>query len=275
MDEMRKRLAKFDSLDWMGLYIVAGGFGFILIVCFWWFVGHYPIWHFPDKANKLEPGTFGDSFGFINSLFSCLAFAVAMTALAIQSSQSLKANRIAQETFRLQELAKFEDHRYIMLDGFGKLYNHLFTLDRDVRALHLVCFEHWLHHLRNEYAAIRPAPSDVDARRDQALDRFRKSQDQFFSNLAFVVLLFGNDKCGPLCDAIKAFGYIANDWSEEGQDVPQADTFTVELNKKREEVVNQITLLWNDATAQHLNQFSSQGPASAIAQKRGTLASVS
>lgn len=111
MSEMKKRLARFDDLDWLGMYIVAGVIGFSLIVVFWWNAGHIPLALYPetkDKTSALNAGTFGDSFGFINSLFSSLAFAVAMVALAVQSVQNREANKIATETVKLQRQERIE-----------------------------------------------------------------------------------------------------------------------------------------------------------------------
>lgn len=73
---------------------------FVAVLTIWWYGGHYPLRVYSDAKPEdvINPGTFGDSFGFINSLFSSLGFTIAMVALAVQASQSRKANEIANRT---------------------------------------------------------------------------------------------------------------------------------------------------------------------------------
>lgn len=70
-----------SSLKWYHLLIFVGVV--VLWLMSWWYVERY------QKAS----GTFGDMFGFVNSMFSGLAFAGIIITILLQSDE-LKEQRI-------------------------------------------------------------------------------------------------------------------------------------------------------------------------------------
>lgn len=85
---------------------------------FWWYGGHYPIREYLDPSKPLEPGTFGDSFGFINSFFSSMGFMIAMFALVMQIRQTNKSIELAHD-------AKEDDRRRQEMDMLMKHQNDM------------------------------------------------------------------------------------------------------------------------------------------------------
>ena len=69
-------------LGWM---IASGVLGFFVILTIWWCVGHLPMWFAPTENPSLPGfGTYGDMFGFVNSLFSAIAFFAIVATLLVQ-----------------------------------------------------------------------------------------------------------------------------------------------------------------------------------------------
>ena len=66
----------------------------------WLVVGLVPLWL--KGWNGQEAGVFGDSFGFVNSLFSGFAFLIATYALIKQIEESHESGQIQKQTAQLQ-----------------------------------------------------------------------------------------------------------------------------------------------------------------------------
>lgn len=78
------------------LHSLALGIAAIFIIASWFY---YPSWilaRFPD--DKLQPGTFGDMYGALNTLFSGLAFALLIYTALLQRSELQEQREDLQET---------------------------------------------------------------------------------------------------------------------------------------------------------------------------------
>jgi len=81
-------------------YGLVGGLIFVAIIVVWFGVGHWPGgYQLPGHTfEAAEAGQFGDSFGYINSLFSALAFGGVILTILMQSHEL----RLQREELRLQ-----------------------------------------------------------------------------------------------------------------------------------------------------------------------------
>ena len=112
-----------DESDKKGCLIFFALLG--VVVFYFVAIGFLPYLLHKDPANA---GTFGDSFGFINSLFSALAFAGVVYAIYLQTNE-LKAQRQELETsrkafenqVRLSILASLFDYSKRQLDHYDPI----------------------------------------------------------------------------------------------------------------------------------------------------------
>lgn len=90
-----------------------------LVFSLWYFVGFYPIKNHSITSNTEQneftaPGAFGDSFGYVNSLFSGLAFAGVIYAILLQRKelelQREELKRNADQSEELTKLTKKQTH---------------------------------------------------------------------------------------------------------------------------------------------------------------------
>ena len=83
------------TLQW--LLVVAIGIGIFAIILYAWSDwGRFPLKQYPGALDKA--GQFGDSFGYVNSLFSALALAALIVTVLLQSREL----RLQREELRLQ-----------------------------------------------------------------------------------------------------------------------------------------------------------------------------
>ncbi|QDU80711.1 hypothetical protein Pla110_24430 [Polystyrenella longa] len=89
---------------WMWAYFLLAA---VVVIFLWWIVGYYPIHKY---GSTPDAGTYGDSFGFVNSLFSGLALAGVIVAIMLQRKdlqiQSETLAKSADEAEKLAELTK-------------------------------------------------------------------------------------------------------------------------------------------------------------------------
>lgn len=105
--------------------LIGVGCVFLLVFGFWVWLGHRPISLYPGDGQSFgKAGTYGDSFGYVNSLFSALAFAGVIIALVFQmrelhlQRQELKETREIHKqsallnsiTYDLEHWQKFDVH---------------------------------------------------------------------------------------------------------------------------------------------------------------------
>lgn len=109
---------KFAKLFLVYAILPAAVFGSVFAA--WWFFGHKPREWFPSESGA-EAGAFGDSFGFVSSLFSGLAFAGVILALVMQSRElSLQRQELKETREELRKTADAQEAtmRTLALTGY-------------------------------------------------------------------------------------------------------------------------------------------------------------
>ncbi len=163
-----------------------------------------------------------------------------MRSLAIQSKQTRKANQIATRLRYSKKYANSDQREAIIIGAFGELYTDMFALVRVIKRLHVECFKTILF-CRWTTLSVRLQKKKTFVRNVNSCERYYEAQDKFFSHLPFVVFTFGEDKCGPLCEAIKASRTLRR--VVRGTcSCTQEDKMTKDLKAKREEVIQST---WN------------------------------
>ena len=94
----------------------------ILVVCVsvWYGVGRLPTNWFPAASNEgfTKAGTFGDSFGYVNSLFSALALAGVVYAVILQTVQfRIQQREILENRQSLNETRETQQRQAQSLAG--------------------------------------------------------------------------------------------------------------------------------------------------------------
>src|SRR5262245_474078 len=103
----------------------------------WAILGFYP-WRSSTDAH--EAASFGDSFGFVNSLFSCFAFAFALSSLCLQMRElhetsktqaeqtelQAKQMELAKQTALIQESTLRDSRKRQAMDAFLKINQDVF-----------------------------------------------------------------------------------------------------------------------------------------------------
>lgn len=140
--------------------------GFLVVLSFWWNVGHYPIRNYLAENERLTPGTFGDSFGFINSLFSSMGFLVATAALIMQIDQTNRTIEIAND-------AKEDEKRRRQAEVLMGVKADLSTLFRSICEV-------------NAAGGSVPIPEAI-------INGFRQTVLQLDSTIIGVAMIFGDD----------------------------------------------------------------------------------
>jgi hypothetical protein len=154
------------------MWAVAGVLTSVGVLLLWWYWGHYPIRLYPKAsvapdADGYNAGTFGDSFGFVNSLFSCLGVIGATIALILQVTLMIKTNRIAEQ-------AKLDEKRQSELAALMKLHYDM---------LHLF-------HCANKLgSAVNKTDEEVPSRRDDRTE-FWVARNMLIANQLPLELLF-------------------------------------------------------------------------------------
>lgn len=84
-------LTDSDDIKFLTKIAVILGSTFVITFLVWRFMGEYPLRRFPPQAGEnhvsASAGTYGDSFGYVNSLLSSLALAGAIAAVILQSME--------------------------------------------------------------------------------------------------------------------------------------------------------------------------------------------
>lgn len=102
---MEKNEARFERPSWW--WYTRIGIGLVAAVVLLWLLLGF-VW-FASFSVEREPGTFGDSFGMVNALFSGLAFAGVVLAIIIQivelrvTWEEIEDSRIAQQRTAQQQ----------------------------------------------------------------------------------------------------------------------------------------------------------------------------
>jgi len=101
-------------------------------IVLWFFVGFLPQYLYADLS---QAAAYGDSFGFVNSLFSSFGFAFVALALLLQMKElhdtsraqdeqarmQLEQMRIAERTARIQEGMRLDSQRRLAMEAFLKI----------------------------------------------------------------------------------------------------------------------------------------------------------
>lgn len=113
----------------------AVGFGVILLI--WFIVGFWP----SQGMTREDAAQFGDSFGFVNSLFSALALFGVIIAiflqrneLALQRSELIETRRIHEQSMRAQQASEEELSRQVQLMSITALLSALNSEDAMIKA---------------------------------------------------------------------------------------------------------------------------------------------
>lgn len=119
----------------------------LFAVALWSIVGFLPQCLFADPVRA---GVFGDSFGFVNSLFAGFGFAFVAAALLLQMKElhdamktqaeqgqmQLKQMQIAERTVRIQESMRLDSVRVLAIDAFLKISKDMLHFKHTFLAWH-------------------------------------------------------------------------------------------------------------------------------------------
>lgn len=228
------------GLKW--LLIIAAAI--CLAVALWFYVGFYPQRRFPDLA---EAGVYGDSFGFVNSLFSSFGFAFVVLALLLQMKElhdatetqeeqgrlQLRQMEIAERTAKIQESMRFDSLRKLAMDAFLKISQDTLTFKHAVLA--------W--HPDNN----RPTHSQMVDQENQR--RLKKEYFDAFtalrSNCLSIGLIF-NRRGDQLGKAIQDLYAMAHKWVEQPSSHPSATECESQMNSKITEIEQAMRPLWQE-----------------------------
>lgn len=194
--------------------------GFIFIA--WWAIGTLPIRMYPEHipGNKLNAGTYGDSFGFVNSLFSCLAFIAAMGAVVMQTMQN-------QRTIELTSHMRDDDRRRTERDALLKVKHDM---------------AHLFHSLIVVSAALmrrKTPPMDLEL---PELDDLDEASFIFDANIIFIKMTFA-EKGVSLGDSILTLLRVVRTWRVNLSPVDMPDL--TRLTEAMSEVDNRIEGTWD------------------------------
>lgn len=88
-----------DDRKYLSRWLKLFGRAAIGVAALWFLVGLLPVAVFPGSATSFNAaGTFGDSFGVVNSLFSALAFAGVIVTMILQTEELKLQRRELDET---------------------------------------------------------------------------------------------------------------------------------------------------------------------------------
>ena len=113
-------------------WITIVGVVFVLALALWVWVGFYPLRTHPSLSDA---GSYGESFGLVNSLFSSFGFAFVALALLLQIKElrdtaqtqaeqgrmQLEQMQIAERTARIQEAMRLDEKRRLAMDAFLRI----------------------------------------------------------------------------------------------------------------------------------------------------------
>jgi hypothetical protein len=214
-----------------------------IAVLLWFLIGFYPVWAYGlDRAAQ-----YGDSFGFVNSLFSSIAFAFVVLALLLQMKElhdaaetqaeqgrlQLKQMEIAERTARIQESMRLDSRRTLTMDAFLKISRDSLRLKHALLA--------W--HPDNN----KPTLSQmVDQETDRRLKKdFFDAYTELRSNCLSIGLLFDRRGDG-LGKAIQDVYAIAYQWISVSSGYPSSAQCEERMNEQIKAVEQAMRPLWEE-----------------------------
>ena len=190
-----------EKKNFYWLPLIFGGIGFIVVLGIWIATPCIIRFLISFKYNWDLYGTFGDSFGVVNSLFSGLATVLLVVAIIYQrreiqlQKEELKDTRevmekqekqfeIQSETLRLQQ---FENTFFNMLNLHNEITQNVRTKIDNRNYLHgRECFHKYYNRLREIYGT-PGAENNINYTFDEFFKKYRSEIAHYFENLFHII----------------------------------------------------------------------------------------